>query len=160
MFPQDFKRAAELFRQAADEGNPEAQYALATFYKDGRGVEKNPVEAAKLLGAAALANNIDAEVEYAIALFNGTGVHRDEGTAVALLNRAARQGSPIAQNRLAHLLIEGKAVPQNKIEGFKWHLIAKTSGASDPDLDAQLAQLPAADRAKAEAGAKTWFGIK
>src|SRR5436190_9132818 len=29
-FPQDFARAAELFRTAADAGNPEAQYALAT----------------------------------------------------------------------------------------------------------------------------------
>src|SRR3982750_2621220 len=29
--PQDLKRAAELFRLAADAGNPEAQYALATF---------------------------------------------------------------------------------------------------------------------------------
>ena len=29
MFPQDFARAAELFRSAAQAGNPEAQYALA-----------------------------------------------------------------------------------------------------------------------------------
>ena len=40
-FPQDFKRAAELFRAAADAGNSEAQYALATMYKEGRGVPKD-----------------------------------------------------------------------------------------------------------------------
>ena len=44
-FPQDFKRAAELFRSAAQAGNPEAQYVLATLYKDGRGVTKDVNEA-------------------------------------------------------------------------------------------------------------------
>ena len=159
-FPQDLKRAAELFRQAANAGNAEAQYALATFYKEGRGVEKDLTEAAKLLRAAAIADNVDAEVEYAIALYNGTGTPKDVPTAVALLNRAARQNSPIAQNRLAWVLINGQGAPMDKIEGFKWHLIAKTAGKGDPDLDAQLAQLTPIDRAKAEAGAKKWFGLK
>ena len=40
--PQDFGRAAELMRMAAEAGNPQAQYALATFYKEGRGVKKDP----------------------------------------------------------------------------------------------------------------------
>lgn len=158
-FPQDIKRAAELFRQAAEAGNPEAQYALATFYKEGRGVEKNLTEAAKWLSAAALADNTDAEVEYAIALFNGTGVTKDIPTAVALMSRAARQNSPIAQNRLAHILIAGEGVPADPVEGFKWHIIAKTAGAGDPDLDAQMAQLSPENRKKAEDGAKRWFGL-
>ena len=46
--PQD-PSAAELFRIAAQAGNPEAQYALATLYKDGRGVAKDEREAARLL---------------------------------------------------------------------------------------------------------------
>ena len=38
-FPQDFKRAAELFKHwPPNGGNAEAQYALATLYKEGRGV--------------------------------------------------------------------------------------------------------------------------
>src|SRR5262249_61265140 len=96
---RDFGRAAELLRGAADAGNPDAQYALATLYKEGRGVAKNPGEAARLLGIAARAGNLDAEVEYAIALFNGTGGAKDEAGAVAWFRKAARQGSPIAQNR-------------------------------------------------------------
>ena len=92
-FPQDFGRAAELFRAAANAGSPEAQYALATLYKDGRGVEKNDSEAARLLAAAALADNPDAQVEYAIALFNGTGVAKDEAARHHAVpqGRAARQ---------------------------------------------------------------------
>ena len=54
LFPQDYARAAELFRGAAQAGNPEAQYALATLYKDGRGVSKDMAQAARLLASAAL----------------------------------------------------------------------------------------------------------
>ena len=75
--PQDVKRAAELLRVAADAGNPEAQYALATFYKEGTGVPKDIDKAVRLLQAASLAGNVDAEVEYAIALFNGTGTPKN-----------------------------------------------------------------------------------
>jgi TPR repeat protein len=156
--PQDIKRSAELLRLAADAGNPEAQYALATFYKEGTGVEKDLEKAATLLQAAALADNVDAEVEYAIALFNGTGTPRNQPAAVALLRKAARQNSPIAQNRLAFVLVKGMGVPMDKIEGFKWHLVAKTAGKGDPELDAELAKLSPEDRAKVEALAHHWLG--
>jgi hypothetical protein len=156
--PQDIKRSAELLRQAADAGNPEAQYALATFYKEGTGVEKDPEKAARLLQAAALADNVDAEVEYAIALFNGTGTPRNQAAAVSLLRKAARQNSAIAQNRLAFVLVRGMGAPMDKIEGFKWHLVAKTAGKGDPELDAEMAKLSPEDRAKAEALAHRWLG--
>jgi hypothetical protein len=48
----------------------------------------------------------------------------------------------------------------DKVEGFKWHIVAKTAGKGDPDLDAQLSQLNPDDRAKAEAAARKWVGVK
>jgi excinuclease UvrABC ATPase subunit len=48
----------------------------------------------------------------------------------------------------------------DKVEGFKWHLVAKTAGKGDPELDKQLSDLPAEDRAKAEAAARKWLGAK
>ncbi len=156
--PQDVRRAAELLRVAADAGNPEAQYALATFYKEGTGVEKDPEKAVRLLQAASLAGNVDAEVEYAIAMFNGTGTPKNQPAAVALLRKAAKQNSPIAQNRLARVLAFGTGVQQDKIEALKWHWIAKASGKGDTELDEYLADVPAADRARAEAEGRKWFG--
>src|SRR5262249_25754174 len=138
---------------------PEAQYALATFYKEGTGVEKDLEKSVRLLQAASLANNIDAEVEYAIALYNGTGTPKNQPAAVALLRKAARQNSPIAQNRLARVLAGGgQGTPMDKVEAMKWHLIAKTSGKGDPELDELFAGLSPEERAKAELGAKRWFG--
>jgi len=152
------KRAAELLRVAADAGNPEAQYALATFYKEGTGVEKDMEKAVRLLQAASVAGNVDAEVEYAIAMFNGAGTPKNQPAAVALLRKAARQNSPIAQNRLARVLAFGTGVPQDKVEALKWHWIAKSAGKGDPELDEVLADVPAADRARAEAAGRKWLG--
>jgi TPR repeat protein len=158
--PQDVRRAAELLRVAADAGNPEAQYALATFYKEGTGVEKDLEKAVRLLQAASLAGNVDAEVEYAIAMFNGSGTPKNQPAAVALLRKAARQNSPIAQNRLARVLAFGTGVQQDKVEALKWHWIAKSAGKGDPELDEYLANLPPADRAKAEEAGRKWLGGK
>jgi uncharacterized protein len=114
----------------------------------------------RLLQAAALANNVDAEVEYAIALFNGTGTPKNEAAAVALLSKAARQNSPIAQNRLARVLVTGVGAPMDKIEGLKWHIVAKTAGKGDLMLDEALAQASPDDRAKAQEAARRWLGTK
>ena len=77
----------------ADAGNADAQYALATFYKEGRGVAKDLNEAARLLEAASLADHLEAQVEYAIALVNGTGVAKNAQAAIALFRKAARRYS-------------------------------------------------------------------
>ena len=103
-------RAAELLRRAADAGSPEAQYALATLYKEGNGVPKDPAAAAKLLAAAARSGNIAAEVEYAVALFNGTGISKDESAAAAMFQKAAQKGNPVAQNRFARILATGRGM--------------------------------------------------
>ena len=79
---------------------------------------------------------------------------------MALLRKAARQNSPIAQNRLARVLVSGQGAPMDKIEGFKWHLVAKTAGKGDPVLDEAMAQLSPEDRAKTEAAARKWLGTK
>jgi TPR repeat protein len=107
-----------------------------------------------------LAGNVDAEVEYAIALFNGTGTPKNEAAAVALLRKAARQNSPIAQNRLARVLVSGQGAPVDKVEGMKWHIVAKTAGKGDPLLDEALGALSPEDRAKAQEAARRWLGSK
>jgi len=114
----------------------------------------------RLLQAASLADNVDAEVEYAIALYNGTGTPKNEAAAVALLRKAAKQNSPIAQNRLARVLLSGQGATMDKVEALKWHIIAKTAGKGDPTLDEALATLSPEDRAKAQEGARIWLGNK
>ena len=84
-------------------GQPEAQYALATLYKEGKGVPKDEREATRLMRQAALAGNIDAIVEFGIAQYNGTETPKDEAAAAQLLLKAARQNNAVAQNRMARI---------------------------------------------------------
>jgi hypothetical protein len=134
-------------------------YALATLYKEGRGVAKDDNEAARLLGASALADNIDAEVEYGIALFNGTGVGKDEAAAARVLRRAALRGSPIAQNRLARMLATGRGTTADPVAAIKWHMIAKAGGLGDTFLDEFASKQSAETRAAGEAAAKPWLQV-
>jgi hypothetical protein len=46
----------------------------------------------------------------------------------------------------------------DKIEGLKWHIVAKTAGKGDPALDEALASLSPEDRAKAQEAARKWIG--
>ncbi len=131
LFPQDFTRAAELLRTAAQAGLPEAQYALGTHYKQGRGVAKDMKEATRLWGLAALADNADAQVEFGIALFNGDGVTKNEQAAAVIFRQAALHGNGVAQDRLARILAEGRGAPKNPVEATKWHLISKARGETN-----------------------------
>jgi len=156
LLPQDFTRAAELLRVAAQAGNTEAQYALGTLYKQGRGVAKNMSEAVRLWSLAALADNPDAEVEYAIALFNGDGVAKNEQTAAALFHRAAQHGNPVAQDRYARILAEGRGAPKDPVQATKWHLISKAGGEINVILDDFVHNLDAHTRELGEEAAKKW----
>ena len=117
---------------AAEGGNAEAQYALATMYKEGRGVPKDMRKAMLLMRQASVAGNLDAMVEFAIAQFNGEGVNKDEAAAAQLFLKAAHLGNPIAQNRLARILMAGRGMPADAAEAIKWHWSSKAAGSSDP----------------------------
>ena len=49
---------------------------------------------------------------------------------------------------------------QGMVEALKWHWIAKSAGKGDPELDEYLADVPAADRARAEQAGRKWLGGK
>jgi TPR repeat protein len=154
---QDYGRAASLFQLAADAGNPEAQYALANMYKEGQGVPKDIARYAELLAKASIAGNLEAMVEFGIAQFNGTGTPKQQTAGAQLLLKAAQRGSPIAQNRIAHILSAGRGLAANPTEAIKWHLIAKSAGAGDPDLDVYAGKQPASVREAADKAAKKWM---
>ena len=157
--PQDVKRAAELLRIAADAGNPEAQYALATFYKEGNGVPKTWRRRCGCCRRQRSPTMSTPKSNTPSRSITAPARHRTNPAAVALLRKAARQNSPIAQNRLAHVLLSGKGTPMDKIEGLKWHLVAKGVGKGDPVLDeAVFGPLVQRTAPKPQAAARKWLG--
>jgi hypothetical protein len=51
--PQDYQQAAYWYRQAADNGHPEAQYNLARLYAGGKGVKRDEVQAERWVSSSA-----------------------------------------------------------------------------------------------------------
>uniref|UniRef100_A0A914QYG8 Uncharacterized protein n=1 Tax=Panagrolaimus davidi TaxID=227884 RepID=A0A914QYG8_9BILA len=51
--PQDYKKAAECYQKAANQGDPEAMYHLGKLYQDGHGVKRDYDEALKWILKAA-----------------------------------------------------------------------------------------------------------
>jgi TPR repeat protein len=144
-------------RIAAQGGSADAQYALGTFYKTGRGVPQDAAQAAQWWAKAALADNTDAQVEYGIALYNGNGVQRDATAATALFRKAAMRGSPIAQDRLARILAAGSGAPRDLTESTKWYLISRAGGETDLELDDMINKVDPQTRAAGEKAAKPWL---
>jgi TPR repeat protein len=143
MFPQDF--------------SPDAQYALGTFYKTGRGVPQDARQAAQWWAKAAMGDNTDAQVEYGIALYNGNGIERNEEAATLLFRKAAMRGSPIAQDRLARILATGRGAPRDLAEAAKWRLVSRAGGETDLELDDVINKLDPQTRAAGEKAAKPWL---
>ena len=98
----------------------------------------------------------DAEYDYAVMLLKGFGLNADVPKTVDYLKSAANKGVAGAQNRLAHVILEGVLVLPNGAEAAKWRLLAKDNGLADAALDEYLAKMSKTERATAEAAAQTW----
>lgn len=148
--PESDRRAAELFRHAANALDPDALYALALMARQGRGMTRDLTEAASWMSKAAAERNLAAQVEYGIMLFNGDGIQKDEAAAAKMFMRAAVRGSPVAENRLARLYAAGRGVPKNLVEAAKWHDLARRQGIADAWLDNAVKDLSPEDRRRAD----------
>lgn len=138
-----FQEAYRYFKQAADAGVPDGQYALSQLYAYGQGVDQaDDVTARRWLHAAAVRGHDTAQIELGIWLLNGRGGPADAPAGFRWLKGAAERGNPIAVNRLAHLYRDGIGTPRNADEAAKWTVIARRAGNSDAALDSFLRSLP------------------
>src|SRR5215468_7311495 len=99
----EFSRAATLLRKAAESGNAEAQYRLASLYRSGRGVPQDEALAFKWMKTAAEQNHANAQFNVANMYLAGRGVASDAGLATVWLKKAASHGHDEAAKRLAEI---------------------------------------------------------
>lgn len=156
--PENPFRAAQHIRYAAEKGIVSAQYDLAGLYQTGTGVPNDALEAANWMSKAAASGMTEAEYDYSILLLRGQGLKRDETKAVDYLRAAAEKGVAGAQNRLAHVYLDGVAgVAASPAEAVKWRLIAKANGiAKDDKLELLISSLPPDQVATAQKAADDW----
>jgi len=155
-----YRKALPYYEKAAEKRVADAYYALAVIYREGRanGIE-DPEKAQVWLEKAANAGIDTAQVELGIALINGSYGTKDEKLAFNILMTAANEGNVIAQNRIAHMFLQGIGTEPSGMEAAKWHIIARRAGRFDLVLDQFLEGLDNETRSKAISLANRWPGV-
>ncbi|CAK0751144.1 conserved hypothetical protein [Gammaproteobacteria bacterium] len=103
-------------------------------YHEGRGVERDDIEAAKWYRLAAEQGHINAQCRLGDLYANGWGVARDDAEAAVWYQRAAGQGDADGQFNLGVLYANGWGVARNDAEAVKWFQKAAEQG----DVNAQF----------------------
>ncbi len=99
----DYAAAVAEWRPLAEQGDAEAQLALAGLYADGQGVARDPERAVFWYRQAAAQGDAVAQLNLGDHYARGLGVERDLGLAVYWLTLSARQGRLWPKRRIAEL---------------------------------------------------------
>lgn len=112
--------ASKWYGKAADQGNAEAQFKLATlFHEGGPGLKKNPQRAAKLYEAAAKQGHAEAQNWLGYCYQHGLGVAQDDKAAVEWYRKAADAKLAMAENNLGLMYLSGKGIEQDYAKAFE-----------------------------------------
>ena len=115
----DPAKAAKWYREAALEGNVEAQFRLAKLVSKGApGLVADKPTALKLLQAAAKLGHPAAQNLLGQMLQNGDGTTKDEKQAAAWYQKSADQNNAVAQNNLGVLYLKGLGVDRDLNKAF------------------------------------------
>ncbi len=92
--PQDFAKALQWYRKAAEQGNVSAQSSLGIFYTTGRGVPQDDAEAVGWWHKAAEQGHANAQYNLGFMYGTGKGVPQDYVQAHLWYNLAASRLPP------------------------------------------------------------------
>src|SRR5712671_2541215 len=121
-------------RAKADQGDPDAQFALGLNYGSAEGDLQDLVQAAQWYRKAADQNHSLAQFNLGLMYTKGEGVPQDEAIAVAWMRKAANQGDAGAQFNLGmryhRASVWGVQLDalEAKIEAYKWLRLAAAQG--------------------------------
>ncbi|SJM46791.1 TPR repeat, SEL1 subfamily [Brevundimonas diminuta 3F5N] len=147
----------EPLTRAANLGYAPAQLRLASLYQDGAaGLTADEAEARAWARRAAEAGDPKAMHFYAMQLYDGVGGTQNRAEALSWLTKAASAGRVDSQYNVAQLLEKGdQGVAPNRVEAFKWYMIAARRGDQQALASVQrlTSGLSAADRRTAREAA-------
>lgn len=124
----DYMPAEPILRYWADKGHPVAQFGLGRMYGSGRGLERNPTEAARLYRLAVRQNEPRAMINLGILLRNGDGVRQNLPEAIHLFRQAARYGDYLGSVHLGLLHEEGLGLYKSDESAIEFYRVAARHG--------------------------------
>jgi TPR repeat protein len=125
---KDYAEAMRWYREAADQGDPDAQTQMGVFYHNGLGVPRDYAEAMRWYRKAADQGFALAQRNIAILYRYGYGVAQDYAEAMRWNKKAAAQGDALAQNEIGVLYWNGWGVPKDNAEAVHWYSMAANQG--------------------------------
>lgn len=130
--PQDFKRAMEQARKAADHNHAGAINLIGVMYLNGWGVAPDATEAAYHYRRAADLGDVSAMVNLADCYLHGIGVDVSLPRAREWYEKAASDGNAYAQYNLSAIYQSGaEGIEPDPVLARKWMKLAAENG--DPD---------------------------
>ncbi len=118
---QEYTAALDIWRPLAEEGHAPAQFGMGLSYENGRGVERDPTQAAVWYHKAADQGLADAQFNLGNLYLNASGVPKDPIEAVRWFRRAADQGMPHAQVNLGYSYETGSGVAKDPVKAVSWY---------------------------------------
>ena len=119
----------EQFRQAAEQGDAEAQNALGRAYAEGQGVAEDDREAVKWYRKAAKQGHPKAQFRLGTAYGFGYGVRENYRKARKWYRKAAEQDPAQAQLSLGKVYDDDEdGVPKDYVKAYAWYILAAAQG--------------------------------
>lgn len=123
-------QAIDLYRKAAQQGDPLAGWIIGRHYFLGNGVPRDLDAAQKWLKLSADQNNA-----YGAYYLGRMMADRDYTKAPRLFKIAADQGLPQAQYFYAKTLKDGRGIAQDRFTAYVWYLVAADAGYAAANAD-------------------------
>lgn len=146
--PINLADAARFLTQAAEKGQPVAQYRLGTMYERGQGVPADSAKAAQWYEKSANQGNRKAMHNLAVSYAG----RRNMAEAARWFAKAAALGLSDSQFNLAVLYERGEGVPLSLSDAYKWYSIAAAAGDAESKTRIAVLQTQLSDSDRATAG--------
>lgn len=118
----------EELQSLASKGIVEAQFALASAYRNGKGIAQDSTKAIEWFTKAANQNHADAMIALAEANSVGLGTKQDNQAAYNWYLKAAQLGNASAQFQVGMMLARGAGVAADKAQAADWLKKSSTQG--------------------------------
>lgn len=157
ILPIGFAQSITELKGKAEDGDVQAQLALAKAYDLGEGVPKDEAKAVQWWEKAAERGNVSAQVSLAAAYSLGVGVPKNYAAAVRWWKKAAEQGDVTAEGNLGTAYGLGMGVPKDEVESVRWHTKAAENGNAASQLSLGMFYIQGAGVPKDEAEGVKWL---
>jgi len=155
---RDYKRAVELYKQAADNGFSEAQSRLALLYEKGWGVDKDEAKAFSYYLKAAEQGEPASQNNVGLYYIEGKGgVQRDPKKAIYWYTKAAESGDETAQSNLGYNYEVGDGVDKDISKAVYWYKKGAEGGNANAQNNYGRCLMEGLGIAKNVEEARSWF---